>query len=95
MDFENFFLQPMDGPDVVENTELTVRYCLDHPQWRLSLQTHKIVGIRWSRLGLGRGAQIRDDARGRRSATDQPATTKRTHPTIVLIKSDASATLAL
>lgn len=49
MDFENFFLQPMDGPDVVENTELTVRYCLDHPQWRLSLQTHKIVGIRWSR----------------------------------------------
>jgi len=43
--FRHFFLQPMDGPDRAANTELTVRYCMSHPQWRLSLQTHKIVGI--------------------------------------------------
>jgi 7-carboxy-7-deazaguanine synthase (Cx14CxxC type) len=43
--FRNFFLQPMDGPDRIANTALTVGYCLDHPAWRLSLQTHKIVGI--------------------------------------------------
>jgi 7-carboxy-7-deazaguanine synthase len=45
MDFQHFFLQPMDGPDRVLNTELAVRYCMEHPKWRLSLQTHKIVGI--------------------------------------------------
>jgi 7-carboxy-7-deazaguanine synthase len=45
-DFEHFFLQPMDGPDAEENTVRTIEYCLEHPQWRLSLQTHKIVGIR-------------------------------------------------
>ena len=44
--FRNFFLQPMDGPDRMRNTELAVGYCMDHPQWRLSLQTHKFVGIR-------------------------------------------------
>ncbi|MHB1444320.1 MAG: 7-carboxy-7-deazaguanine synthase [Acidimicrobiales bacterium] len=38
-------LQPMDGPDREENTRLAVQYCLDHPQWRLSLQTHKYLGI--------------------------------------------------
>jgi 7-carboxy-7-deazaguanine synthase (Cx14CxxC type) len=43
--FRNFFLQPMDGPDRARNTQLAVQYCLDHPQWRLSLQTHKILGI--------------------------------------------------
>jgi len=43
--FRHFFLQPMDGPDRIANTELAVRYCLEHPRWRLSLQTHKIVGI--------------------------------------------------
>jgi len=43
--FKNFFLQPMDGPNRILNTELAVRYCMDHPLWRLSLQTHKIVGI--------------------------------------------------
>jgi 7-carboxy-7-deazaguanine synthase (Cx14CxxC type) len=43
--FRHFFLQPMDGPDREANTEQAVRYCLAHPQWRLSLQTHKIVGI--------------------------------------------------
>jgi 7-carboxy-7-deazaguanine synthase len=45
MAFRNFFLQPMDGLDRVRNTELAVRYCLDHPAWRLSLQTHKFLGI--------------------------------------------------
>ena len=45
LDFQHFFLQPMDGPHRQENTELTLRYCLEHPQWRLSLQTHKLLGI--------------------------------------------------
>jgi len=44
--FERFSLQPMDGPDVAENTARAVDYCLRHPQWRLSLQTHKTLGIR-------------------------------------------------
>jgi 7-carboxy-7-deazaguanine synthase (Cx14CxxC type) len=44
-DFEHFFLQPMDGPDRARNTELAMRYCLEHPHWRLSLQTHKLLGI--------------------------------------------------
>jgi 7-carboxy-7-deazaguanine synthase (Cx14CxxC type) len=43
--FRHFFLQPMDGPERAANTEQAVRFCMDHPQWRLSLQTHKIVGI--------------------------------------------------
>jgi 7-carboxy-7-deazaguanine synthase (Cx14CxxC type) len=46
LDFRNFFLQPMDGPKQQQNTELTLRYCLEHPQWRLSLQTHKLLRIR-------------------------------------------------
>ena len=45
LDFEHFFLQPMDGPDVERNTELAVAHCRDHPRWRLSLQTHKYLGI--------------------------------------------------
>jgi len=44
--FERFSLQPMDGPDVAENTSKAVDYCLKHPAWRLSLQTHKTLGIR-------------------------------------------------
>ena len=44
--FERFSLQPMDGPDIAANTERAVDYCLRHPQWRLSLQTHKTLGIR-------------------------------------------------
>ena len=44
--FERFSLQPMDGPDVTENTARAIDYCLAHPQWRLSLQTHKTLGIR-------------------------------------------------
>jgi 7-carboxy-7-deazaguanine synthase (Cx14CxxC type) len=43
--FRHFFLQPMDGLSRAANTELALKYCLDHPQWRLSLQTHKILGI--------------------------------------------------
>lgn len=43
--FENFLLQPMDGPARDANTQATVAYCMAHPQWRLSLQTHKILGI--------------------------------------------------
>ena len=45
LDFQQFFLQPMDGPQREENTQLVVQYCLDHPRWRLSLQTHKLLGI--------------------------------------------------
>ena len=45
LDFRHWFLQPMDGPERARNTELAVRYCLTHPRWRLSLQTHKLVGI--------------------------------------------------
>ena len=46
LDFRNFFLQPMDGPDVEANTRRAVEYCMSHPKWRLSLQTHKLLGIR-------------------------------------------------
>lgn len=45
LDFEHFFLQPMDGPDLDRNTRAAMRYCLEHPSWRLSLQTHKLLGI--------------------------------------------------
>jgi 7-carboxy-7-deazaguanine synthase (Cx14CxxC type) len=45
-DFEHFYLQPMDGPELEANIAATIAYCLAHPQWRLSLQTHKITGIR-------------------------------------------------
>jgi 7-carboxy-7-deazaguanine synthase (Cx14CxxC type) len=45
LDFQHFFLQPMDGPDVEVNTHLALRYCLENPRWRLSLQTHKLFGI--------------------------------------------------
>ena len=43
--FRHFSLQPMDGPEREGNTRLAVRYCLEHPRWRLSLQTHKLLGI--------------------------------------------------
>jgi len=45
LEFEHFFLQPMDGPERIRNTELAVAYCLQNPQWRVSLQTHKLMGI--------------------------------------------------
>jgi 7-carboxy-7-deazaguanine synthase (Cx14CxxC type) len=44
--FEHFFLQPMDGPARVDNTARTVEYCQQHPRWRLSVQSHKMIGIR-------------------------------------------------
>jgi len=43
--FRHFFLQPMDGPALEANTRATLAYCLAHPRWRLSLQTHKLLGI--------------------------------------------------
>lgn len=46
LDFRHFFLQPMDGPDLSRNTQLAERYCLQHPQWKLSLQMHKLAGLR-------------------------------------------------
>jgi 7-carboxy-7-deazaguanine synthase len=46
MRFEQFFLQPMDGPQLAENTRAAMDYCLAHPRWRLSIQTHKLLGIR-------------------------------------------------
>lgn len=46
MDFEHFYLQPMDGPDAAENTTRAIEYCMQHPRWRLSVQMHKVVGVR-------------------------------------------------
>lgn len=45
LEFRHFFLQPMDGPAVEANTRAAIRYCLDNPRWRLSVQTHKYLGI--------------------------------------------------
>jgi len=45
LSFDHFFLQPMDGPERERNTGLAMRYCMEHPRWRLSLQTHKLLGI--------------------------------------------------
>jgi len=45
LDFDHFYLQPMDGPNRFENTKLAVEYVLAHPRWKLSLQTHKLLGI--------------------------------------------------
>jgi 7-carboxy-7-deazaguanine synthase len=44
--FDHFFLQPMDGPALADNTRAAVEYCQHHPRWRLSLQTHKLLGLR-------------------------------------------------
>lgn len=46
LDFQSFMLQPMDGPDVQANTRAALEYCLANPQWRLSIQTHKLLNIR-------------------------------------------------
>jgi len=46
LQFRHFMLQPMDGPEIVDNTRRAVEYCLAHPRWRLSLQTHKLLGLR-------------------------------------------------
>lgn len=45
LNFDHFILQPMDGPDLDEATDMTVRYCLENPKWRMGLQTHKVLGI--------------------------------------------------
>ena len=45
MDFEHFLLQPLDNEKQWENIQLAVQYCLSHPRWRLSLQTHKLIHI--------------------------------------------------
>lgn len=45
LEFEQFYLQPLDGPDVQANTRLAIEYCLSHPRWKLSVQTHKVLGI--------------------------------------------------
>jgi 7-carboxy-7-deazaguanine synthase (Cx14CxxC type) len=45
LDFERWFLQPMDGPEQKANTQAAIAYCLSHPRWRLSVQTHKYIGI--------------------------------------------------
>lgn len=45
MDFAHFYLQPMDSADLQGNMQAAVRYCLDNPRWKMSLQTHKILGI--------------------------------------------------
>jgi organic radical activating enzyme len=45
LEFRHFFLQPMDGPVREANTRAALHYCLAHPRWRLSLQTHKLLGI--------------------------------------------------
>jgi 7-carboxy-7-deazaguanine synthase len=46
LNFTHFFLQPMDGPEQQKNIALAIQYCMDHPKWRLSLQSHKLTGIR-------------------------------------------------
>ncbi len=46
LDFEHRFVQPMDGVDRSANTQFAIDWCLQHPQWRLSVQTHKVIGIR-------------------------------------------------
>ncbi|HTO78820.1 MAG TPA: 7-carboxy-7-deazaguanine synthase [Methylocystis sp.] len=46
LDFGEFLLQPMDGPEFSRNTKAAINYCLAHPRWRLSLQTHKIIGVK-------------------------------------------------
>ncbi len=43
--FDHFLLQPMDGPDQARNIKMAADYCLSHPKWRLSLQTHKMIGL--------------------------------------------------
>jgi 7-carboxy-7-deazaguanine synthase len=45
LDFQHFFLQPMDGPNAQANTKAAIAYCLENPRWRLGLQTHKITGL--------------------------------------------------
>ena len=45
LDYEHFYLQPMDGSNTEKNIQLAIKYCLQNPKWRLSLQTHKMINI--------------------------------------------------
>jgi organic radical activating enzyme len=44
--FEHFYLQPMDGPNAAANTAKAISFCQNHPHWNLSIQTHKLIGMR-------------------------------------------------
>jgi 7-carboxy-7-deazaguanine synthase len=44
--FDHYFVQPMDGPAIAANTQIAINWCLKNPRWRLSLQSHKVIGIR-------------------------------------------------
>jgi 7-carboxy-7-deazaguanine synthase len=46
LDFAHFLLQPMDGPEILRNRRAAIDYCLAHPRWRLSIQTHKMIGVK-------------------------------------------------
>jgi len=46
LDFKHWFIQPKDGPDAADSLRAAIRYCAQHPRWRLSLQTHKLIGLR-------------------------------------------------
>ena len=46
LEFETFYLQPMDGPELSANTRAAIAYCMEHPHWRLSVQIHKVINIR-------------------------------------------------
>ena len=46
LEFDHFFIQPKDGPDAARSLQAAIQYCANHPKWRLSLQTHKLIGIR-------------------------------------------------
>ena len=46
LEFDHWFIQPKDGPDAAESLRAAIRYCAEHPRWRLSLQTHKLIGLR-------------------------------------------------
>ena len=46
LEFEHFFIQPKDGPHTARSLQAAIQYCAEHPKWRLSLQTHKLIGIR-------------------------------------------------
>ena len=59
LDFQHFFLQPMDGLEGKRNTSLAVEYCLAHPQWRLRVHTHKVTGLQWQSLHLAGHAHTR------------------------------------
>ena len=62
--FDHFFLQPLDGPDLEKKLELAVQYCLEHPQWRFSLQLHKVIPLRESGSRLSRYPSVAANSGG-------------------------------